>query len=62
VKRKAVHMSYSYKHPITGRETRLVGLAYSGGYRNFPGLGWTVGAGANESEILVVPLWMRFFR
>ena len=62
VKRKAVHMSYSYKHPITGRETRLVGLAYSSGHRNFPGLGWTVGAGANESDIVVEPLWMRLFR
>ena len=32
--------------------TRFEGYAYPRGYRNFPGLGWTVCAGAFESDIV----------
>jgi hypothetical protein len=42
-------------------DIRLVGLAYPREYGNFPGLGWTVGAGANEDEIAGKSRFWRLF-
>jgi len=64
VKKKLPNQRYDFKNIGTGRvDTKLVGLAYPKGYGNFPGLGWTVGTGADESEIVGGhPLWRLLFR
>jgi hypothetical protein len=52
VKKKARHHSYEWKNPMTGwAETKFVAFVYPGGYGNFPGLGWTVAAGASRVEL-----------
>jgi|GEM_PF-3373839 len=53
VRNRAPHTRYEYTNPATDKaDTRLVGLAYPKGYGNFPGLGWTVGAGADKDDLL----------
>jgi len=52
MKKKDPDHSYQFTNVRTGKlDDKIVGLAYPGGYANFPGLGWVVGAGADRSEI-----------
>jgi methyl-accepting chemotaxis protein len=59
VRKKARYHSYEWKNPMTRwSETKFVGLAYPQGYGQFPGLGWTVGAGASRDELVETsPFW-----
>lgn len=53
VKKKVAHFRYAFTNAGTGKEdTKFVGFAYPAGYGNFPDLGWTVGVGADEAEIV----------
>lgn len=54
VKKKAPHCRYVFPSAMNpGKsDTKFVGLAYPKGYGNFPNLGWTVGVGADEVEIV----------
>jgi methyl-accepting chemotaxis protein len=53
VKKKVPHFRYTFANARTGKpDTKFVGFAYPAGYGNFPGLGWTVGAAADEWEIV----------
>jgi methyl-accepting chemotaxis protein len=52
LKNKAPYLTYEFENVMTRRlDTKLVGFAYPAGYGNFPGLGWSVGAGADRAEI-----------
>lgn len=64
IKRKVANQSYEFQNFVTGRTaTKFVGFAYPKGYQNFPGLGWTIGAGTDESEVVGGhPLWRKVFR
>jgi methyl-accepting chemotaxis protein len=69
ITKKFPYYAYEFKNIRTNHlDTKLVGLAYPTGYGNFPGLGWTVGAGMDRSETMVdgsiLKIWLRrfFFR
>jgi methyl-accepting chemotaxis protein len=69
ITKKAPYFAYEFRNPLTKQlDTKLVGFAYPTGYGNFPGLGWTVGAGMDRSEtmadasILKVLLRRYFFK
>jgi len=52
VKKKADNHRYQFRNFMTERtNTKFAGFAYPKEYGNFRGLGWTVGAGADEHEI-----------
>ncbi|MDQ7785537.1 MAG: cache domain-containing protein [Desulfomonilaceae bacterium] len=55
---------YDFKNVRSGKvNTKVVGFAYPTGYQNFPGLGWTVAAGADETEFIGGhSLWGQLFR
>ncbi|MFZ5867665.1 MAG: cache domain-containing protein [Thermodesulfobacteriota bacterium] len=62
VRKKAPNCRYQFRNPMTGSmDTKLAGLAYPKAYENFSGLGWTVGAGANEAEIIWLHPLVRMF-
>lgn len=64
VRKRVSNTRYDFRNVKTGYvDTKLVGFAYPQGYRNFPGLGWTVGASADEHEMVGsrVPWWRLFF-
>jgi hypothetical protein len=53
VRKKVPQFSYQFKNFRTNKvDTKFVGFAYPRGYGNFSGLGWTVGAGVDQSEVL----------
>ena len=64
IRKKVPNYTYEFKNVMTGKtDIKLVGFAYPQGYGNFPGLGWTVGAGADEAEIVGGhPLFRMLFR
>jgi methyl-accepting chemotaxis protein len=69
ITKKIPNYSYEFRNIRTNQlDTKLVGFAYPTGYGNFPGLGWTVGAGMDRSEtmpdasILKVLLRRYFFK
>jgi methyl-accepting chemotaxis protein len=64
ITRRAPNAVYEFRNVRANRlDTRIEGFAYPGGWGNFPGLGWTVGAGSHEKEILAGnPFWRRLFR
>lgn len=64
IKRKAASYSYEFVNVRTRKtDIKFVGFAYPREYGNFPGLGWTVGAGVDESEIVARhPLWRMLSR
>lgn len=44
---------YKFLNRKTGKvDDKIVGLYYPGGYLNFPGMGWRIGAGADTKEIM----------
>ncbi len=46
-------VTYEFKNPRTHEtDDKIMGLAYPGKMRNFPGLGWSVVAGADTSETM----------
>jgi methyl-accepting chemotaxis protein len=52
IKKKVPYLSYEFENIRTRRaDTKLVAMAYPQGYGNFPGLGWTIGAGADRAEL-----------
>lgn len=62
IKRKEPYNSYQFLNPATGKTgTKMVGLAFSRGYGNFPGLGWSVGAGADKFDLVPIPSWWQLF-
>lgn len=64
VRKRATSHRYRFTNFVTGgTDNKVTGLAYLNGYGNFRGLAWTVGAGADESEISEDPsFWRRLFR
>jgi hypothetical protein len=64
VREKRPYKVYEFKNMKTGlMDTKLVGFAYLKAYGNFPGLDWTVGAGADRSETAGgQSVWNMFFR
>jgi methyl-accepting chemotaxis protein len=64
VMKKLPSTSYEFRNPMTGAmDTKVAGFAYPKGYGNFPGLGWTVGAGVDRSETAGgQSAWNMFFR
>ena len=63
VRRRLGTARYDFENVMTHRvDHKLVGFAYPEGYGNFPGLGWTVGAAADESELVKLPSWTELFR
>jgi methyl-accepting chemotaxis protein len=53
MKKKQRSFTYEFENPKTKKlDHKISGLAYPGGMGNFPGKGWVVGAGADESEIM----------
>lgn len=63
VKKRLRNVRYRIRNVKTGRtDTKLAGLAYPKGYGNFPGQGWTIGAGADETEMAAFhPFWSWLF-
>jgi hypothetical protein len=58
VRKKARYHSYEWKNPGTGwSETKFAAFAYPRGYGQFPGLGWTVAAGASRDELVESSFW-----
>jgi methyl-accepting chemotaxis protein len=54
ITKKVPYYTYEFRNVRTNHlDTKLVGFAYPKGYGNFPGLGWTVGAGMDRSEAMV---------
>jgi methyl-accepting chemotaxis protein len=54
ITRKVPYYAYEFRNVRTRQlDNKLVGFAYPKGYGNFPGLGWTVGAGMDRSETMV---------
>lgn len=52
VKRQVSNFRYEFENPITRRmDNKFAGFAYPREYGNFPGLGWTVCAAADETEM-----------
>lgn len=52
IKKRVPYLTYEFKNFRTGKmDDKFVGFAYPTGYGNFPGLGWTVGAGADRYEL-----------
>lgn len=48
------YCAYVFRNPVTKSSGKsLVGLAYPKGFRNFPGLGWTVGVRMDQTETMV---------
>jgi len=66
ITKKVPYYSYEFRNIRTNHlDTKLVGFAYPTGYGNFPGLGWTVGAGMDRSETMadasILKIWLRRF-
>jgi hypothetical protein len=62
VSKKVAYSSYEFVNAMTNRmDSKLVGFAYPSSCGNFPGLGWTVAAGADQSE-LIEPQLLGFLR
>lgn len=64
VRKRRSTVRYEFKNVRTQRvDTKLAGFAYPKGYGNFPGLGWTVAAVADETELAREQVfWRRLFR
>jgi methyl-accepting chemotaxis protein len=53
VKRKDPSIVYTFTNPVTKKpDNKIVGLVYPGKHERFEGLGWVVGAGADQGEIM----------
>lgn len=47
------NITYDFKNVKTNKvDTKIVGLFYPKGYKNYPGQGWIIGAGADTSETI----------
>ena len=64
ITKRLAHKRYKFKNVRTHRlDTKVCGFAYPKKYGNFPGLGWTVVAVANESELVAEQVfWRKLFR
>ncbi len=53
IKKKDPDIVYQFRNVKTNViDNKIIGLAYPGGLGQFPGLGWSLGAGADKSEIM----------